>query len=233
MSQDERQKKTDTSFVDNLRGVILENPELILHDANLMRALAKASDASYGENVVDIRTLLAERLNAQLAHLRAVHDEMLSVSYENIKRATTIQKAVLKLIQPAQASAFFELLENEEFIKTLEVDKLRLLLAPAAPVTATYECVAPCTKGFIADYMQAGKGEKVSLHGDIVADETVYNEAGIKSEACIRITPVSKTFEGMLLLGSKKADHFHETQGTDLLQFFGAVFENTLERWLI
>ena len=36
----------------------------------------------------------------------------------------------------------------------------------------------------------------------------------------------------MLVFGSEDPHRFHPDQGTDLLGFFGSVFERTLRRWL-
>ncbi|MEM9757378.1 MAG: DUF484 domain-containing protein, partial [Pseudomonadota bacterium] len=54
---------------DDWRGRILDDPDIILEDRDLMRALIAANDRRMGGNVVDMRGVAMERLEGRLTRL--------------------------------------------------------------------------------------------------------------------------------------------------------------------
>ncbi|MFW5655763.1 MAG: DUF484 family protein, partial [Roseicyclus sp.] len=54
----------------------------------------------------------------------------------------------------------------------------------------------------------------------------------IRSEALIRLDLGPGRLPAMLAMGAEDPQHFRPTQGTDLLAFFGGVFERMMQRWL-
>ncbi|EPX85884.1 Uncharacterized protein putative in bacteria [Rubellimicrobium thermophilum DSM 16684] len=86
-------------------------------------------------------------------------------------------------------------------------------------------------------YLRLGRGgpvRAVTLRQIRPEDERIHGAraADIRSEACLRLDLGPGTRPGMLVLGSEDPHHFSPQQGTDLLAFFGAVFERALRRWL-
>ena len=55
---------------DELRARILADPELVLGDRDLMHALVIANERAMGSNIVDLRGMAMERLEARLDSLR-------------------------------------------------------------------------------------------------------------------------------------------------------------------
>jgi uncharacterized protein YigA (DUF484 family) len=66
------------------------------------------------------------------------------------------------------------------------------------------------------------------------ASEQVFgDDAGfIKTEACLKLDFGPGRLPAMLVLGSDDPQHFTPQQGTDLLAFFGGVFERVMRRYL-
>ena len=54
----------------------------------------------------------------------------------------------------------------------------------------------------------------------------------VRSEALLRLDLGKGRLPGMLALGSEDPHQFKTTHGTDLLGFFGQVFERVMQRWL-
>ena len=54
----------------------------------------------------------------------------------------------------------------------------------------------------------------------------------VRSEACLLLDFGEGRLPGMLAFASNDPDHFAPSQGTDLLSFFGGVFERAMRRWL-
>ena len=58
----------------SLRARLISDPETILEDAEVMRALVAANERAMGANVVDMRGLAMERLEARLAGLAGEYE---------------------------------------------------------------------------------------------------------------------------------------------------------------
>jgi uncharacterized protein YigA (DUF484 family) len=75
---------------------VLEDPELILEDRDLMRALISANDRQMGGNIVDMRGIAMERLQNRLDRLEDTHRSVIAAAYENLAGTNQIHRAVLR-----------------------------------------------------------------------------------------------------------------------------------------
>ena len=62
----------------------------------------------------------------------------------------------------------------------------------------------------------------------------IYGEDGhwVRSEACLKLDFGEGRLPGLLVMGAEDPHVFGPQQGTDLLAFFGGVFERAMRRWL-
>ena len=65
-------------------------------------------------------------------------------------------------------------------------------------------------------------------------DDAIYGEAAgwVRSEACLTLDFGTGRLPGMLVMGAEDPHQFTPQQGSDLLAFFGGVFERAMRRWL-
>ena len=70
--------------VEAVREQILQDPARVLEDRDIMRALISADEASRGGNVVDLRTIALERLEARLDRLEDTHRHVIAAAYDNL-----------------------------------------------------------------------------------------------------------------------------------------------------
>ncbi|MCJ8138851.1 DUF484 family protein [Falsirhodobacter halotolerans] len=218
------------------RDRILSQPELVLEDADVMRALLKAGDTQRGSNVVDLRGLAMDRLETELDALQDTHRHVIAAAYENVAGTAQIHRAILQLLDPPSFPALLMTLEHD-LRNTLRVDTVRLVLEtvedepdPALDKFDGVLCTVP--GGFIADY--AGREGPVVLRPAAGGVETIYGDRTkwIGSEALLRLDLGPGRLPGMLALGAGPADQFTPAQGTDLLGFFTGVFQRIMRRWL-
>lgn len=224
-----------------LRETILKDPSLLLDDPDVMRALVAAGDRALGPNVVDLRGIAMARLEARLDRLEDTHRSVIAAAYENLAGTNQIHRAVLRLLEPTRFEVFLQDL-GSDVADILRVDSLRLVLesphaegAPEMGDLADVLSIEP--PGFVDAYLRLGRGgpvRAVTLRQIRPEDERIHGAraADIRSEACLRLDLGPGTRPGMLVLGSEDPHHFSPQQGTDLLAFFGAVFERALRRWL-
>ncbi|KRW95066.1 DUF484 family protein [Paracoccus sp. MKU1] len=232
-------EQTAAELTEDIRARLLAQPELILSDRDLMRALIGAREAEVGENVIDIRGRAMQALEARLDRLEAAHESVISAAYDNQSGMNTIHRAVLSLLEPMD---FEEFLENLDIAVApiLRVETLRLVMESGDEVPEPENdgplMIAPA--GTVARLISGGRrmprgddivlrrvaGETLAFHGEA--------RAPIRSEALLPIDLGPGRFPALLLMGSADLGRFTPAQGTDLLRFFGQAFRLVLISWL-
>ncbi len=225
---------------DDLREQIIQQPEVILEDHGVMRALVAANERSMGNNIVDLRGIAMERLESRLDRLEETHRSVIAAAYENLAGMNVIHRAVLRMLDPTDFEAFMEELDGE-IAETLRVDCVRLVLETALDekepaVRRLGKVLVVAEPGFTTQYVggRNGPARPVTLRQLQEPDAKIYGgiDAWIRSEACLRLDLGKGRLPGMLVMGSEDPHQFKPGQGTDLLSFFGGVFERAMRRWL-
>jgi uncharacterized protein YigA (DUF484 family) len=232
---------TETALAAQLRDKIISDPEAILEDRDLMRALIAANERAMGSNIVDLRGVAMERLEKRLDRLEDAHRSVIAAAYENLAGTNQIHRAILRMLDPADFEAFLKVLVGE-VAEILRVDSVRLVLEslqseqdPALRSLGDVLCVAE--PGFINEYMRSGRSSQprqVVLRQTLPHSDAIYGEAAswIRSEALMRLDLGEGRLPGLLVMGAEDPHQFKPSQGTDLLAFFAGVFERAMRRFL-
>jgi uncharacterized protein YigA (DUF484 family) len=222
-----------------MREAILACPQDVLDDRDMMRALIATNERRMGTNIVDLRGMAMDRLEARLDRLEDTHRSVIAAAYDNLAGTHTIHRAVLRLLE---AETLGDLLVglSDEVAEVLRVDAIRLILeidgeplaaADGAGVLFTVEA------GFIDAYLSLDgttRQRDVTLRPAPSAAAQLYGTAHprIGSEACIKLDCRTEGVSALLVLGAQDRNQFSPHQGTDLLTFLGGVIERLLHRWL-
>jgi uncharacterized protein YigA (DUF484 family) len=233
---------TKTPLMENhVREKIIADPEMLLEDQDIMQALVAANEQSMGTNIVDLRGIAMERLAARLDRLEDTHRSVIAAAYENLAGTNQVHRAVLRLLDATKFEDFLSDLAGD-VADTLRVDAMRLVLE--SPETTTDPAVKKMNQilnvvepGFCDKYITQGRDipvRPVTLRQTKAEDEKVYQEQAdyVRSEACLKLDFGDGRMPGMLVMGSEDPHLFTPQQGTDLLTFFGGVFERTMRQWL-
>ncbi|WP_238111824.1 DUF484 family protein [Yoonia sp. I 8.24] len=220
------------------REKIIANPNLLLEDHDIMRALVGGNDDNMGGNIVDLRGIAMERLEARFDRLEDTHRNVIAAAYDNLAGTNQVHRAILRMMDAQTFTAFLEDLTGD-VANTLRVDAIRLVLESADPETDSNmgSAVAVVPEGFIDDYITLGRNmpvRQITLRKFDNSGASLYGErAGyIQSEACLKLDLGTGNRPGMLIMGSEDPQQFSAQQGTDLLTFFTGVFERVMQRWL-
>jgi len=232
---------TPLRIEDGLRARIIEQPDVILNDQDLMRALVAANERSMGANVVDLRGIAMERLEARLDRLEDTHRSVIAAAYENLAGMNQVHRAVLRMLDPMDFETFLRDLGGE-VAEILGVDFAHLVLETQQEdedptVRRLGQVLRVVPPGFVAGYVERARNapaRQVVLRQVSRGIPEVYGQNGewIRSEACLRLDFGPGRMPGMLVLGSEDPHMFSPQQGTDLLSFFAGSFERTMRRWL-
>lgn len=228
------------AIAEELRKRILKAPDAILDDTDVMRALAAAGDKARGENVIDMRGIAMDRLEARLDRLEHTHQSVISAAYENLSGTNQIHRAILAMMEPTDFAEFVQTLCGE-VAHILRVDRARLVLESrqdeASPSLAGLDGVMMVGEpGFVRDYVTHGRDvspRQVTLRRVHPEEGGLYGgNILIRSEACMIIDLGDARLPGMLAFGSSDEDQFSPSHGTDLLSFFASVLELHMRHWL-
>ncbi len=107
------------------RDRIISDPDLILDDRDLMRALIAANDRQMGGNIVDMRGIAMERLENRLDRLEDTHRSVIAAAYENLAGTNQLHRAILTLLDQTEFTGFLRAL-GTDVAGTLRVDRVRL-----------------------------------------------------------------------------------------------------------
>jgi len=226
---------------DDLRAAIIAKPDAILEDRDVMHALIAANEKSMGGNIVDLRGIAMERLEARLDRLEDTHRSVIAAAYENLAGTNQVHRAILRMLDPTEFEVFLRDLGGE-VAEILRVDAIRLVLETAQsgeePAIRRLDGVlALAEPGFVDDFLTQGRGghpRQVTLRQLQKGSERIYGKSAdyIRSEACLRLDFGQGRLPGLLVMGAEDPHQFTPQHGTDLLSFFAGVFERTMRHWL-
>lgn len=225
-------------MADDLREKIIANPDVLLEDADVMRALVGADNGALGGNVVDLRSVAMARLEARFDRLEDTHQTVIAAAYDNLAGTNQVHRAILRLMDAQTFDAFLADLTGD-VADILRVDAIRLVLESNDP-DATDDMrptVAVMPQDFIEGYITLGRNmpaRQITLRKFHKAGGSLYGDRAqyIQSEACLRLDLGPTRLPSLLVMGSEDAEQFTPQQGTDLLAFFAGVFERAMRRWL-
>ncbi|WP_370253139.1 DUF484 family protein [Nioella sp.] len=229
--------------LEDWRERVLQDPDIILDDRDVMRALITANDRQMGGNIVDMRGIAMERLENRLDRLEDTHRSVIAAAYENLAGTNQIHRAILKLLDQTEFENFLKIL-GTDVAGILRVDRIRLVLeSPEATETSApkvqklEDVLTVVAPGFVDDYLTHGRNmpqRPVTLRQIGAGASDIYGEAAdwIASEAILRLDLGLGRLPAMLVMGSEDPHQFRPSQGTDLLNFFTGVFERTMKRFL-
>ena len=226
---------------DNLRAAILAKPDAVLDDKDLMQALVAANERARGDNIIDLRGIAMQRLEARLDRLEDTHRSVIAAAYENLAGTNQVHRAILRLLEPAEFEDFLHTL-GTDVADILRVDRITLVLeTPAAQrdpgIAGLDGILAVAEPGFIDRYLshdRGGPARDVVLREVHQPNRLVHGEqAGeLQSEACMLLDLGTGRLPGMIVMGARDPRHFSPQLGTDLLAFFAGVFERSMRHWL-
>ena len=236
-----QQMTTEPKIQDALRAAIISQPDVILDDKDVMNALVAGNERAMGANIVDMRGIAMERLEARLDRLEDTHRSVIAAAYENLAGTNQIHRAILRMLDPVDFEEFLKDLGGE-VAEILRVDLVRLVLetdqADDVPGLDRLDGVLSLAEpGFVTGYVTQGRGgsaRQVTLRQVQGDAGGLYGEKAdwIRSEACLRLDFGPGKLPGMLVLGAEDPHMFGPQQGADLLMFFAGVFERIMRRWL-
>ncbi len=213
-------------------GFLHRNPDFLAENPELLEVLTPPGRAR-GDGVLDLQCYMVDRLRDEVAEMTAARDSLVQAGRSNMSAQTRVHQAVLALLA---AKSFESLIETVTTDLAIVLDLDAVVLG----VERTVRDLPPVRLGGLCqlepDTVDSviGRGRALLLRGDIEGDPGIFGAAAglVASEALIRLNISPATPVAMLALGSRRADHFHPGQGTELLTFLAGTLEQCVRAWL-
>ena len=220
------------------RQKILENPDLILLDRELLLALLKNSDFPDEENLVDIRNIFLKKLGEKVEKLKTTNSQIIQYAYENQLGIKKIHKCCLEAIETKDVESLLKFLCLKA-TEILRVDVIKIVISNHTFSGTNIEnCILKSDKEIMAFAQKIGitKAKKVRLKNTVdnktQGDEQIITrEESTKSEAIISLL-VNNSFKGLVFLESADKSTFSVDQSTDYLDFFAQLISKHMESLL-
>jgi uncharacterized protein YigA (DUF484 family) len=168
---------------DSIRESIISRPDMILDDQEMMHALIAANERAMGGNIIDLRGIAMERLEARLDRLEDTHRSVIAAAYENLAGTNQIHRAILRMLDPLEFEPFLKDLGGD-VSDILRVDVVKLVLESGQndqepAVSRLGDVLSVAEPGFVEDYLAAGREaplRQVTLRQVQQGDGRIYGD---------------------------------------------------------
>ena len=189
--------------------------------------------ARFDGNVVDMQHLVLNRLREENAKLRAAYASIVATARDNRTAQLQVHAAVLKILS---AGSFENLIHTvtADLPLVLDVDTVTICLeAGDATIPRAYTAgLRSLPEGAVEGYL--GAGRDIAIASDITGEREIFGAATglVRSQALARLDMGPQAPKGLLAIGSRNLDAFHQGQGTELIGFLSQAVEVTIRQWL-
>ncbi len=192
-----------------------------------------APSARFDGNVVDMQHLVLNRLREENAKLRDAYASIVATARDNRAAQLQVHAAVLQILS---AGSFENLIHTvtADLPLVLDVDTVTICLeAGDATIPRAYAAgLRSLPEGAVEGYL--GAGRDIALASDITGERKIFGAATglVRSQALARLDIGPQAPKGLLAIGSRNLDAFHQGQGTELIGFLSQAVEVTIRQWL-
>ena len=219
---------------ESIRERIIENPDLILDDTDLLGLLFMQKKCS-SEYVIDIREVFLQRIESKLRNLTVLHQNTIAAAYDIFLGASNLHKAILKILEQTTLQSFVVTMKHD-VKEILEVDNLDIIF-PVGELENTVKLPLDfISKKEFNIFLRSAKLSKNNLVSlfpgrfysqKISSNESKVSEVG--SEALILLRSFfDVSHKGLLLIGSKNRMKFESKNRTDYLNVLAQVVSHQI-----
>lgn len=207
---------TDNVTEQDIINHLLSNKEFFLRNSEILEKMTLPT--SNDGNIASFNDFQNRKLANKITKLEERNKRLISTAVSNIDSTSKINELTISLLhsknKEMMMNHFREVIQNE-----LNLDSAQVILKNEQLLSYKEICDSSFT-------------ENKSVCLRTATDETpCLHEGGnicIRSEALVKLNNTNGEDFGILTLGSRDIQRFHEGQGTDLLEFLGDIISYKL-----
>ena len=233
MSRDTNHAKTPPEIDANSVIAFLRNrPDFFANHPEALQGLTLPQrDLSVG--VVDFQTALIENLRVEINNLKNEREQLLETARVNQQSLSRIHECILAVLS---AKSFEQLIQSvtTDFAVMLDLDMVMLCIEAddEGPRLLKTPGLVILPIGTVKQYFK--DDQRMLLRSHVEGDPVIFGGGAplICSDALVRLD-ISKVSPPVLIaFGSRDADHFNNSQSTELVRFLTQVLEHVIRAWL-
>ena len=208
--------------LDLMRDFIMQNPEFIRSDEELLNAIA--TDGHTG-NVVSLDELARNRMLRETRAAKSRFTQIVETARSNYESQIRVQEAIIAILDAKDADDLRERLSGHVAF-SLAADACVLAISDTSAVSQTMDKIGTIVERLVPIERPVHIGSVDSARTWLYGSEAHY----VRSEALARIEFGKNRRIGFLALASSDIDCFREDMGHELISFFARVIERVLGR---
>ncbi|MEH6545049.1 MAG: DUF484 family protein [Sneathiella sp.] len=215
---------------EDVRNWLISHPDFLSNNAGLL-ATSLPSGRITGDGVIDMQSVLVNRLQKEVADLSAVQNEFVKASRVNTHTQDMVHASVMAMLSATSLNHFVHIL-TQDLPELLEIDVITLCIEDGPISLPEMTGLQRLKEGSIE---RANWRERdIILRAAAPKSKAIFGPAKdlVQSDALIRLNVPSLHANAMIAFGSRESDHFQEDQGTELLTFLGITMQSCLQMWL-
>jgi uncharacterized protein len=209
-----------------------EHPDFLDRHPDALHLL-RAPTRDGGDRVLDFQHFMLERLRSDLQRSRDEHNRLIALSRGNLATQCRVHKAALTMLKAASFEHLLQIVTTDLAV-LIDVDVITLGIesAVARPTRQSLPGIRLLRSGVVDQLL--GVDRDVMLCTDVKGDPALFGPAAglVHSQALVRLSFGRAGPQGLMCIGTRKADTFHPGLGTELLSFLARAVEITIAQWL-
>ena len=205
------------------RALLLQNPDLVREDGDLLRALGLRHMPS---NVVEFGPAALSRLQAARDKESTARQEVESLARANFTAQAQTHALIVELLE-ARNNADLAYRLNEAVQRRFGLEAAAIAIEGNGPVPSGWRKLPVG----LLDLILGCDG--LCRMGPSMAGEELFGEEGqhVESVALVRVALWDPARQGVIAFGSCEADGFTPDMGVELVAFVARVVERIADRW--
>ena len=228
-------KKGEKKLPEVLRKAILNNPEWILHDSEILNKLLILENKNQNRKVVDLRDLILKKMKSDFKNLAKVHETTVSAAYYNFLGVSNLHQCILHTLDQKTLPGLLDALGGD-IRQILGASKIELCLySEVSPSLENKNWKLLC-KSEMADllrFVNLSNKKIVSLSSepkyDWKQESEVTKKVKVSSEAYLNLNfYLCRNEQAILAIGSNKKETFSSNKKVDYLKILAKVISHKL-----
>jgi len=210
------------------------HPTFLTDHPDLFRVLTTPARWEEGETLVDLQSLMLEKLREESQELKDAANLLINTTRSNMMIQTRTHAGAVAILGAVGLENLIHVI-CYDLPMLLDVDAVSLCFETGDQGSDQLgnDDIRYLSPG-VVDTVLGGADKFAKLLEYTNDDGAVFGEAAgiVQSAALVRLSPGGGIENGLLALGAREQGSFHSGQGTDLLIFIARVVDACLQRWL-
>ena len=228
-------KKGEKKLPEVLRNAILNNPEWILHDSEILNRLLILENKNQNRKVVDLRDLILKKMKSDFKNLTKVHEKTVSAAYNNFLGVSNLHQCILHTLDQKTLPALLDALGGN-IRKILGASKIELCLYSEVSLSLENKNWKSLCKSEMVDllrFVNLSNKKIVSLSSepkyDWKQESGVTKKVQVSSEAFLNLNfYLYRDEQAILAIGSNRKETFSSNKKIDYLKILAKVVSHKL-----